>query len=143
MDKINVKGISKQGEECNWEESLLTWDREKILLLILNSNLISEGESETLFEYVLISGIPIFIWNKKSDFRYKSQNFEVEVRNIINHDSLLDISSLYQRIKYFRENSFVKDKPEKCIGYHLGFLLDHPDRIPSSINNHILVPTGQ
>ena len=126
-----------------WKQLLLDWNRHKKIAVNLTGSLSQQNTKsvDALFSHIIEGGVPIALWNRNP--KLSSDYVKGEFNNLINQDSLKDLNLLYEKIHKTRQDAVIADVPEQHIGSCLGFLCDHTFRVPSSINDDILIPTGQ
>ena len=124
-------------KQCNWEKLLLNWNRKEMASVNLTCKLPQDDRKNNFFLYLLKGAVPISLWNRNSDLSCK--DIEKKFNKIINLDSFKEINKLYQAVHKLREDAHVEgeERASEFIGYHLGFLCDHPNRIPATFNNSL------
>jgi hypothetical protein len=116
-----------------WDEfsKAIEWEDSQKLAVNATGNLSKNECQEKFFECLLRGGIPVSLWHVCPQLSC------IEVREtfcqILNHDSLQDLSKLLQKVLEVRRDAHDRQE-QAALGYHLGFLCEHGDRIPSVLN---------
>ena len=130
---VNKSDYLNSINTCNWRELLLAWEEKKKISVNITCCLQEDENSEKFFQYLLRGGIPICLWNRGSNLI--SNEVEKEFKQIMTINARGTLNDIHKAVHSLRKHAHVKgNQANKYIGYHLGFLLDHPDRIPSCIN---------
>ena len=123
------------------------WEKDNKIALNIAVDFPNNYEKkEKIFNCILRGGIPIFLWHKCS--KLTCDEIRQELTNILTIDSLKKTRILLNNIWETRKNAqdqYTKDKknalnqqeqPQSAdyFGYQLGFLCDHPYRVPSRFN---------
>ncbi|WP_071190788.1 caspase family protein [Trichormus sp. NMC-1] len=136
-----------QTQAYNWRDFRRNVEKQGIIGINMNVPLLNEQYTCYIQEFlasVLTCGLPFAFWlredsleNLKIREEEKIAHPENFLENILNIDSLKNPDILFESIRTIRENAYVVDKQKEYLGYHLGFLFDHPHRVHSQF--HCLV----
>lgn len=108
----------------------------------LPNNLNKQDIGDIYFYTIVRGGIPIAIWLRSNNIANVNINHELD--KILEQSHLKDLQTLFKNIQEIRKEAHSKENNAKnYLGYHLGFLCDNPDRIPSCFPEEAgLIPTG-
>ncbi|RCJ18357.1 hypothetical protein A6S26_28960 [Nostoc sp. ATCC 43529] len=123
-------------ETCNLKEFENNWDIKKSLGIQVTCDLPIDKEAKRKFFIALIrSGVPMSLWTRCSAI----PNLETEFNEIFIDETeiIADLNNLCESIWKLRRKAHAKQDEDKqnYLGYHLGFICDHPYRIPFSLTN--------
>ena len=126
----NLVCVNCINQDLNWDNLCEEWNSNNIVSVNLTCTLPSDGREQNFFRYLLIAGIPLSLWNRSSDLIYT--DVEEEFRLILNWAKLNNPIELHQSIYTQRNDAHLQgDNAVEYLGYHLGFLLDNPDLVPT------------
>jgi hypothetical protein len=98
----------------------------------LAGGLTCSQNQEEFFYSLLRAGIPMSLWNRSPDL--DCDRVKEKFSNLLTRDCLKNLGSLFQKIQDLRIDAHDEELEAKAfLGYHLGFLCDRPDRIPSCL----------
>ncbi|MFN9515826.1 MAG: hypothetical protein ACK6AZ_08430, partial [Pseudanabaena sp.] len=120
-------------EACkNWRKLVTEWNRKDKLVVNLAGGLTCSQNQEEFFYSLLRAGIPMSLWNRSPDL--DCDRVKEKFSNLLTRDCLKNLGSLFQKIQDLRIDAHDEELEAKAfLGYHLGFLCDRPDRIPSCL----------
>ena len=135
--QINSKCVylNMKEPEYNWDKISTDWERNQIFAVNLAGYQSGEEKCQEFFKYLLKAGIPISLWNRYSHFEFAA--VKKQFSKLITSSSLQHQSRLLQEIHRLRRdahNEQNEEESKKSLGYHLGVLCEHPQRIPSWYN---------
>mgnify|MGYP001791686962 CR=1 FL=1 len=109
----------------------------------LPNNLKKGDIGDICFHTIVRGGIPIALWLKSSNIA--NVNINKEFDEILKISNLKNLQDLFISIKKIRREAYKQGNNAKnYLGYHLGFLCDNPDRIPSCFSEEPdFFPTGE
>lgn len=120
-------------EACkNWRKLVTEWNRKDKLVVNLAGGLTCSQNQEEFFYSLLRAGVPMSLWNRSPDL--DCDHVKEKFSNLLTRDCLKNLGSLFQKIQDLRIDAHDEELEAKAfLGYHLGFLCDRPDRIPSCL----------
>ncbi|MCA6621510.1 MAG: hypothetical protein IM542_02755 [Pseudanabaena sp. M165S2SP1A06QC] len=120
-------------EACkNWRKLVTDWNRNDKLVVNLAGGLTCYQNQEEFFYSLLRAGVPMSLWNRSPDL--DCDHVKEKFSNLLTRDCLKNLGSLFQKIQDLRIDAHDEELEAKAfLGYHLGFLCDRPDRIPSCL----------
>lgn len=99
----------------------------------------SEREQQQLFEAMLYGAVPVAVWTRSSDIveTKDGQVVPLEISSaldeLLSEAHLRSPAALSQSLMRLRQAAYGDPLPEKkdrCLGHHVAFLLDNPNRLP-------------
>ncbi|MEC4819856.1 MAG: hypothetical protein SAK29_42295, partial [Scytonema sp. PMC 1069.18] len=129
MPEIFIEEIEtiQSSSSLNWNK--LAEDLKKKIGLKLTSPLSKQSkEQENFFTTLLRGGVPIAFWTRyqtPSHLTIERINCYLTVECLNNN-----LKKLVEQMCEIRKQAYIADKPKECLGYHLGFLCDNPNRMP-------------
>ncbi len=115
-----------QFENCNFKQLSQDLKSQKKLGLKVTCCLPnSEEDKRKFFHNVFNAGIPICLWTRCNNLN----NIDMEFERLLNLDALMN--HLVDSVHQLRQKADIEPNKEDYLGYHLGFLCDNPNRIPS------------
>ncbi|MEA5500327.1 VMAP-C domain-containing protein [Limnoraphis robusta] len=122
----------------------LKLEQEKKLGLKVMSLSRSKNAHKELFKVILRSGIPFAIWAGCESLPEQRQKWEEEFNKLLSYNLMMNLNNLFQQIKIQQwEDAYSNEYPKEHLGSYLCFLCDNPERMPRSLGNDQLRPTGQ
>jgi hypothetical protein len=110
------------------KENLIRSLQDKIGLK-LSSPLSKDKKGQEIFRAILMrGGTPIVFWTRHStpsDLTIEQINCYLTVECLNNK-----LQKLVEQMCKIRQEAYAADDPKVCLGYHLGFLCDNPERSP-------------
>ncbi|MGK7874430.1 MAG: effector-associated domain EAD1-containing protein [Xenococcaceae cyanobacterium] len=135
-DRVHVPQRDYQG---NWKQ--LGIDIEKKIGLVFIDNFPKSNDDKIqLFEKVVESGIPFFLWARCCHLPLDYLKGEFE--KIVTLDSVRDFRNLIKTVFEMRKQAYAcpKEVATNHLGSHLGLLCENPDRVPT---DYLAIATGQ
>jgi hypothetical protein len=116
-----------------WDEfsKAIEWEDSQKLAVNATGNLSKNECQQKFFECLLRGGIPLSLWHRCPQLN--SLQVREQFQNILKVDVLQDLNKLLQKVLKVRRDAHDKHQ-QIALGYHLGFLCEHGDRIPSVLN---------
>lgn len=143
--KDNMICLSQISQEYNWKKLRAQMQVNNKIGVNINLPLLSEKYScyiNNFVESLLRCGIPFSFWLREKELEklklsenQKIETFEFE--DILKVDKFARLETLFEYIREIRNNAYIqedKNQQKNYLGYHLGFLCDHPYRLPSKFN---------
>jgi hypothetical protein len=120
-------------EACkSWKKLVTEWNRNNKLVVNLAGGLTCNHNQEEFFFSLLRAGVPISLWNRSADL--DCDHVKQKFSDLLTRDCLKNLGNLFQKIQDLRIDAHDEELEAKAfLGYHLGFLCDRPDRIPSCL----------
>lgn len=135
--------ISQIDQSYNWKKLSTKIDNK--IGININSPLLGEAYSchiNDFLESLIRYGIPFSFWLKEKCLESlklcetkKIEKFEFE--DILRFDNFSNLEQLFEYVREIRNNAYIEadeNQQKNYLGYHLGFLCDHPYRLPSKFN---------
>ena len=138
-------------EASNWDEFTVAdeWEQKQKLALNITGCLPDTENQEMIFNCILRGGVPISLWHKCQGLT--CEEIRQEIEKILTIDSLKTTHILLENLVRTRQKAHTQYtqatqatqsvkgqhqqvKASDYFGYHLGFLYDHPYRVPAKFN---------
>ncbi len=131
-----IEYISTLEEKFDWIELEVALERNKRLGLNLTCPLLISQHVRKFFITIIKTGLPLAFWLRKS---YQAHiDLEREFTEILNIENFKNLDSLLEKVWQMRRDAYLKkEKAPDCLGYHLGFLRDNPNRLPSKFDRKV------
>lgn len=133
-------------QKYNFKKLCTKWNRDNFYSINIIDELPLDEEKEEYSEYFynfVDSGVPISLWIRRypdnlcyiDGKNYTIEAIEEKFKEILHINSFNDLSKIFKRIHELRKDAHDEggDEAKKYLGYHLGFICDHPDLIPSNL----------
>ena len=120
-------------EACkNWRKLVTDWNKKDKLVVNLAGGLTCNQNQEEFFYSLLRAGVPMSLWNRSADL--DCDHVKQKFSDLLTRECLNNLGSLFKNIQDLRIDAHDEAlEPKAFLGYHLGFLSDRPDRIPSCL----------
>ena len=118
---------------CNWDKLSTDWSRNNKLAVNVAGGLPHQEEmQQEFFLGLLRGGVPFSLWNRCPELACKD-DIKEQINSLITLDCFKDLRNLFKKVWDLRIDAHDEGETaaKDYLGYHLGFLCDHPDRIPS------------
>jgi hypothetical protein len=107
------------------------WEKSQKLAVTATGTLSKNECQQKFFECLLRGGIPLSLWHRCPQLN--SLQVGEQFQNILKVDVLQDLNKLLKKVLEVRRDAHDKHQ-QIALGYHLGFLCEHGERIPSVLN---------
>ncbi len=128
----------------NWDKLETKWRRNPFFSiniidqLTLDVPLVEEQPEYKYLDIFQASGVPLLLWTRRSDVLCDCEcnklTIKEKFKEILQIQSWKHLGEIFKNVHHLREDAHDEgDKAKKYLGYHLGFICDHPDLIPSHL----------
>jgi hypothetical protein len=137
-------------QKYNFEKLRTKWNRDNFYSINIIDELPLDEEKEEYYKFFynfVDSGVPLSLWIRRypDNLCYIDcknctiETIEKKFKEILHINSFNDLSEIFKRIYELRKDAYDEggDEAKKYLGYHLGFICDHPNLIPSSLARHL------
>lgn len=128
--------LNTKEQNYNWSEISIDWESKQKFMVSLALCKSGQEDCQEFFKYLLKAGIPLSLWNRHSNLEFTE--VKRQFSKLITSSSLRNQSQLLQEVRRLRQkahNQVSDEEAKNSLGYHLGVLCEHPERIPSWYNH--------
>jgi hypothetical protein len=127
----------------NWDSLCTKWQRDNFYAISIIDELPkNKDDEEEYFDSFLLSGVPISLWSRSSGIKsgFEDTNFSIQqkFKELLTIGYYKDLGKIFTRIYQLRQDAHnTGDLAKDYLGYHLGFICDRPDPIPSNLKERL------
>jgi hypothetical protein len=127
----------------NWDSLCTKWQRDDFYAInIIDELPKNKDDEEEYFDSFLLSGVPISLWSRsseiKSSFKDANSSVQQKFKELLTIGYYKDLGKIFTRIYQLRQDAHdTGDLAKDYLGYHLGFICDRPDPIPSNLKERL------